>query len=64
MLLSGLTLIRTLPRPWFGAAQKKLFTRYFQVLLLAHGTMLAVDATNRYRMSSSMKLEVSSSGLS
>ena len=39
----GVTLIKTLPRPWFGAAQSKLFPKYFTVVLLGSMVMLMVN---------------------
>ena len=42
-LLLGVTLMKTLPRPWFGAAQSKLFPTYFTVVLLGSMVMLMVN---------------------
>ena len=39
----GVTLIKTLPRPWFGAAQSKLFPKYFTVVLLGSMVMLMAN---------------------
>ncbi len=39
---AGVTIIRILPRPWFGAVQSRLFPRYFLITLTASAVMLGV----------------------